>query len=128
LLSPATWPYREELPALELDGMRKVRELVFLHRASRTLIATDLCFNLVESKGLAARIVLGLFGTFGRFAVSRLYLSYLTDRARFEASLRTLLEWEFDNIVMGHGSAIEGRGKDLLVAALRERGFCRGPC
>jgi hypothetical protein len=124
-LSAAAWPYQDELPLLELGGMPKFREVVFLHKASRTLLVTDLCFNLVDSTGLGARFILGLFGTFQRFAVSRLFLRYVTDRAAFEASLRALMQWEFDHIALSHGRPVEGGGRAKLLAALQERGYCK---
>jgi hypothetical protein len=124
-LSAATWPYQDELPMLELGGMAKVREVLFFHRASRTLIVTDLCFNLLDAHGLGARFILGLFGTYQRLGVSRLFLRFVTDRALFEASLRTLFAWEFDDIAISHGRQVEGGGRARLLAALQERGYCK---
>jgi len=124
-LSPSTWPYQDELPLLQLEGT-KSREVLFLHKASRSLIVTDLCFNLLDSRGLGARVVLGMFGTWQRLGVSRLFLRYVTDRAAFEASLRKLMQWEFDDLVLSHGTLVKGNGRALLLAALRERGLCAG--
>ncbi len=124
-LSAAGWPYQDELPLLELGGMAKVREVLFLHKASRTLIVTDLCFNLLDASGLGARFILGLFGTYQRFGVSRLFLRFVTDRVRFEASLNQLFAWEFDDIAISHGRPIAGGGRARLLAALQERGHCK---
>lgn len=123
LISPGSQLTQAQLTSA--GGMAKVREVLFLHKASRTLIVTDLCFNLLDARGLGARFILGLFGTYARFGVSRLYLRFVTDRARFEESLRKLFAWEFDHIAVSHGRLVEGSGRARLLAALQERGLCR---
>lgn len=117
------WPYEEELALLPVAGMPKVQEHLFLHKASRSLIATDLVFNVVEASGPGAWLFLHLFGTWRRLAVSRLFLRFVKDKARFRASLQRVAALEFDNLVPGHGAVVEGRGRERLVAALRERGL-----
>ena len=117
------WPYADELSMIRLAGMPKIQEAVFVHRASRTLIVADLCFNLLSAKGFGPRLILGLFGTYQRFGVSRFWLSGVKDRPAFADSLRRLLSEDFDNIVMGHGDIIYGGGRERLRAAFAERGF-----
>jgi hypothetical protein len=121
ILGDTLWPYEQELAARFIDGMPNVNEWVFVHRASRTLVASDLVFHLVDAEGLMARVTFGLFGTWRRFAVSRLFLLFLKDRAAMRASLRALLSEEFDHVAPGHGRLVTGDGKQRLVAALRER-------
>ena len=124
-LGQTPWPY-EALTPWELGGMPDVREFVFLHRPSRTLIATDLVFHIVDASGLMARLVFSLVGTWRRFAVSRLFLRGVADRAELRRSLAPILEADFDRVVPGHGAILETGGKDRLVAALRERGAIEG--
>lgn len=123
ILGETTWPYEQELAARFIAGMPKVNEWVFVHRASRTLVASDLVFHLVDARGAGARLLLGLLGTWRRFAVSRLFLLFLKDRAAMRGSLRTLLAEPFDNVVPGHGAITFGDGSKRLTAALRERGL-----
>ncbi|HRO67346.1 MAG TPA: hypothetical protein PL182_07270, partial [Pseudobdellovibrionaceae bacterium] len=66
---------------------------------------------------------LGLFGTYRRFAVSRFFLGMVKDQAAFEASLKEVLNWPFENIVMAHGEAVTGKGREMFLAALKERGI-----
>jgi len=121
-LGETPWPHAELVP-LALDGMPRVREFVFLHVPTRTLIASDLVFNLVDASGLGARIVLGMAGTWRRFAVSRLFLHYVKDRAALRRSLAPILQADFDRVVPGHGAVVEPGGKERLRAAFRERGL-----
>ncbi len=115
------WPFEEELALLPLAGMPKMQEHLVLHRASRTLLATDLVFNIEQPSGLGAWLILNLFGTYRRFGVSRLFLKYVEDTAAFRASLDRLLALEFDRLVPSHGAIVETDAKARLVAALKER-------
>ena len=122
-LGVTPWPYQDELPLLAVDGIPAMREFLLLHRPSRTLIATDLVFNMVEAKGLLGRILFGLLGTWRRLAVSRVLTMLTKDRAALKRSLRPLIDADFDNIAPGHGALVSGDGKARLLAALRERGL-----
>ncbi|MBK9340359.1 MAG: hypothetical protein IPN04_06815 [Rhodoferax sp.] len=117
------WPYNDELIALPLDGMPKVNECLFLHKPSKTLFVTDLCFNILDSKGFGAWLIYSLFGTNQRFATSKFFVRAVTDKAAFQASLDKLFKHDFDNLVPCHGSVITGNAKALLRDALKERGF-----
>jgi glyoxylase-like metal-dependent hydrolase (beta-lactamase superfamily II) len=115
------WPFEDELTLLPLAGMSKVHEHLALHRASRTLLATDLVFNIEQPSGAGAWLILNIFGTYKRFGVSRLFMKYVDDPAAFRTSLDRLLALDFDRLVPSHGAIVETDAKARLVAALRER-------
>lgn len=117
------WPLEEFLSAHLLDGCRAVNEVVFYHGTSQTLIVTDLCFNLENPKGWAAGIIYRLFGTYKRFACSRLFAKAITDKPAFAVSLTMLLEEDFTRIIMGHGTIVEKEAKQKLTKAFEERGW-----
>lgn len=123
ILGDDEWPYDEELALLSLDGLPRLCEFELVHRATRTLLSCDLVFNIHGSRGLGARIVLGLFGTYERFAVSRMFTMMAKDRSAFTASVKRILEHDFDRIAPAHGDVVERGGKELLRVALRERGI-----
>lgn len=100
-----------------MRGAPRVNEVVFLHRASRTLILTDLCFNLGPQMPLLSRVLLTLNGCYCQFAPSRLLRSTIKDRAAFRASLTHILQWDFDRIIMSHGETIENGGRQMLHEA-----------
>ena len=122
-LGTTPWPYGDTLAMLPIDGVPSLQEYVFHHRTSRSLIATDLVFNMVNASGLLSRIMLGMLGTWRRFAVSRLIMLLAKDRAALRRSLAAVVATDFDNVVPGHGALVVGDGKARLVAALRERGL-----
>ena len=121
-LEPEWWPYGAELELMPVNGMPKINEMVMLHRASRTLIATDLCFNHVEGRGFGYWVVFNLFGAYRKFAVSRLFLKMAKDKAALNESLKQILAADFDNVIMAHGHNVLGNGKAQLKQALIERG------
>jgi hypothetical protein len=117
------WPYQDVLSLVTLHGMPSVNESVFIHRPTKSLIVTDLCFNMVDVEGLGAKIILGLFGTYKKLGVSRFFLAGIKDKAAFQKSLVELFSYDFDQIIVSHGSNVVSDGKDRLRFALRERGF-----
>lgn len=122
-LSADTWSHQQALAAVPLGGMPSVNECVFVHRASKTLFVTDLCFNMLDSPGLGARLIYHLFGTYQRFACSKLLAKKVTDKRAFEQSLATLFAHDFDRVVVCHGSVVHTNARTVLQTALRERGF-----
>jgi hypothetical protein len=122
-LTESTWPYQEELAAIQIAGMPKLNEVVFVHKKSQTLFLTDLCFNILEDSGFAGRLLYNAFGTYKRFAISKILIKFVKDPAAFQKSLTTLFTHDFDNIVLSHGSVVAGGGKAKLREALQERGY-----
>ncbi|MBL8742391.1 MAG: hypothetical protein JNK04_14885 [Myxococcales bacterium] len=120
------WPYDDELHHLPVEGMPRVKESLFLHRASKALLVTDFAFNMGAPPGLGPRIVLGVFGTYGRFGVSRLFLMMVKDKAAFTRSIAPLVDLDFDHVVPSHGDVVSSEAKPRLLAALRERGYGLG--
>src|SRR6187401_1417849 len=47
----------EAVEAVKLDGTPALDEFTFYHRATRTLVVTDLVFNIVRPEGLMAHLV-----------------------------------------------------------------------
>ncbi len=121
-INPQSWDYQNDLEVHLIRGMPKFNEAVFLHKPSQTLIVTDLCFNLLDAHGIGSRIIYGLFGTYRKFAISRLFLKLVKDKNDFKQSIESLLTLDFDNIIMAHGHPVEGGAKDILANAFRERG------
>ncbi len=109
------WPGIE---VFAIEGMPKFREHVLFHRASGTLIATDLVFHKPHGHNLATRLFFRVFGTYGRFAVSRLFKSMIKDKAAFSASCRRLFELPIERVVMAHGDVLEADAATTFRATL----------
>lgn len=92
-------------------------EVVFLHPPTRTLILTDLCFQIPAGRGLVTTALARTFGYYERFAASRLLKLMLADRAAARAVLGRILTWDFDRVIIGHGDIVESGGKPALERA-----------
>jgi hypothetical protein len=115
------WPHDAEVAALVIEGAPKRNEVVFLHRPTSTLYTADLVFNILGDAGMLAALSFRAMGIHRRFGVARMWKRWVTDRAAFDRSIGKLLEWDFDRIVMAHGTIVGANGKQMLIEALRER-------
>jgi hypothetical protein len=84
---------------------------------------TDLVFNIEESRGIGAWLILSLFGTYRRLGASRLFLRAVKDRAAFLESIQRIAALDFAHVAPAHGRVVLDGGKEKLLAALRERGY-----
>jgi hypothetical protein len=107
------WPtsWSDELLALQVEGTR-MGEALLWHRPSRTLVATDLVFHFTTELSGLARTLMRWNGVVGRLGPSRIFRwFFLSDRAAFAASLQPVKTWEFDRVVLSHGTIVETDGK-----------------
>jgi hypothetical protein len=112
---PAAWAGQVESHLVL--GFR-LHEVVLFHRSSRTLVLTDLCFNIQRSSSKVARLFFRANGMWRHFGPSRIIRRIaVSDRSALQHSLEQLLQWDFDRILPGHGDVIEHGGRAALRAA-----------
>ena len=105
--------------AIPIEGMPSLGEVALFHRTSRTLVLTDLVFNVVHPRGVIAHLVLALVGCHGKLATSRALRYGMTkDRARAAESARALLSLPIETLVMAHGDVVKHDAKAGLASAL----------
>ena len=109
---PVLW--HDELAQHLIGGMPKLQETAFLHRASRTLILTDLAFNIRQSDSWFTRLFMRINGAYGHFGPSRIFRTLVKDRAALRSSLNRMQEWDFDRITVTHGEILETGGKSVM--------------
>ena len=112
--APPEW--KGQIDQLYFRGRPFENEIVFLHRGSRTLLLCDLAFNFGPTAPAVTRVVMTLFGGYGRFRPTRLDPLLIRDRAAARRSLEQILTWDFDRVVVAHGDVLERGGRDLLRA------------
>lgn len=103
------------LDQVRLQGLPLVNEVVFFHRPSATLIASDLAFNIGASSPWGTRLAFRLAGTFGRLSPTLLERLLVRDRAAFRGSLARILEWPFERVVVAHGDVREHDAREELL-------------
>jgi len=117
--APTLWAH--ELDQLHVQGIGLfLDEMVFYHRPSRSLIVADLLFNLSEKDAWITR-TMGSFviGPFPGCRFARLYRPAVTDHRRMRTAVERILDWDFDQIIVGHGAVVDSNGKEVFRAAFR---------
>jgi hypothetical protein len=123
LLLPAPAAWDAEVQVLLIEGMPKAKEHVFLHKPSRTLIVADLVFNFGHTTGWTSFFRSVLMGVKTHPDAARLYPLQVKDRHAYDRSVRELLTWDFDRIIVGHNEVVESEGKARLKQALANKGM-----
>ena len=90
-------------------GNRIMREVDFLHRASRTLVVTDLIENFQDATpgtNRTLRATIKLLGMWGKPKPAPELRWFTWHRKAAREALERMLSWEFDRIVLAHGEPI----------------------
>jgi hypothetical protein len=110
--APAEW--KGQLDQVFFRGRPYENEVVFFHRASRTLILCDLAFNFGPRSAAPTRLLMRLLRSYGRFGPSKLDPLLIRDRRAARQSLERILGWDFDRVVVAHGDVLESGGREAL--------------
>ena len=103
---PAGW--EEAIEHVVFGPTHGLAEVVLFHRPSRTLILTDLAFNLPTIDGAYNRLMWRIAGVPRRFGPSRtVRFTLLRDRTAARAPLAKIAAWDFARIIVAHGDVIE---------------------
>ncbi len=108
--------WKGELDQVFFGARSLENEVVFFHRASRTLLCVDAIFNLHRHPSRFTRLVATLLGNRepGSTWLERLLIR---DRAAAREQVGRMLAWDFDRIVLSHGALVETGGHEVLRRA-----------
>ena len=113
-----------EVEVLPLAGVPSMKEHAVLHRPSRTLIVADLFFDFGPDESAWTKFLMLLaVGPHHDPGVPRPLRMAVKDKEAFQGSLATMMSWDFDRLIPGHGSVIETGAKSRVAEALRAVGF-----
>lgn len=117
--------FNNEITCLPINGLPFLQEYAFVHHASKTLIITDLAFNFgKDSKGLT-KLMLTLYGAYGKFGPTITVRSLIKDKKAFSESLSKIALENFDRIILSHGNVVDTDGKAIFKKAF-ERYLTKG--
>lgn len=105
------------LRQVPLRGSALIDEVEFFHSRSKTLIVCDLLFNLPSEQSGLGKLKRKMIGMPESAAPSRLFRATIGDRKALRASLERVLAWDFERIILSHGSLIESGGRQALRTA-----------
>ena len=115
---PTAWA--NEMDQAFMRAFPPLNEIVFFHRKTRTLIFTDLLFNIARHDSAYGRFLLRLDGAFRGLAIPRSFRLLLRRRRpECAAFLNRLLSWDFDRVILAHGEIINSGAKPAVERAWR---------
>jgi len=109
--------WAEDLDQLIFRGERLLREVVFFHRGSRSLILTDLLQSAHPESPPLTRFVHRLYRTYENPGPPLPVRLGFVNRAAARSSLERVRSWDFERIVLAHGHLVETGGKAALLRA-----------
>jgi hypothetical protein len=117
--APLEWA--GEIDQALVQGSRLMREVAMFHRASRTLILVDLIENFSDATphigGILKLCFKYIFRMWGTPRPAPEYQMGWGDREAAAKSLRRILEWDFERIVLSHGNLIDGDAHRVAASA-----------
>lgn len=118
VVSPDSKPFGPDVDLLPMACFSLTNEVAVLHRPSRTLVVTDLVFHFDADAPWLTRAA--MFCACGYPGCQTTTLERVgMRRAVARTEVGTLLEWDFDRLIMAHGQVIETGGKQALRNAFR---------
>lgn len=115
-------PFGDAIRLIPLRCFPLTNEVVVHHRPSKTLIITDLAFHFTEDSPWLTRAVLWSSGAYPGCRVSLLE-RFGMKRAIAREEIGSLLDLDFDRLILSHGTILESGGKDALREAYRWLGL-----
>jgi len=119
LADDADTPWQSEILHCAVGGHAVLDEVEFFHKPSRTLIVTD----LIQKHDVSGETWLwrgvkhmaGILGEEGGVPID-VKLS-VRDKDAMRKSIETILDWDFDNLIISHGHCVRGGAKEAVKRA-----------
>jgi hypothetical protein len=108
--------WRSDLEQVHFGARTLEDEVVFFHPRSRTLVCSDMVFNLRRHPSRLTRAAARLLGNREPGAT---YLEHamIRNRPAARAQIDRMLAWDFDSIVLAHGEPVLEGGREVLRRA-----------
>lgn len=113
--APAAWA--PDLAQIAWRGSPQLSEVVFLHKPTRTLIVTDVVHNVGPDRPFSGKLLMVLVGGYGGLKSNLVDRMIARDKPAVRETVRRILAWDFDRVIMAHGAVFEGGGRDAFRSA-----------
>lgn len=91
-----------------------LQELVLFHRATKTLVTSDLAFNVQLTAGALSQVMLRLNDSYKSFGPSRVCRSHITDRAVARSDVDAILALGAERVVVAHGEILRSGASEAI--------------
>ncbi|MBX3191494.1 MAG: DUF4336 domain-containing protein [Labilithrix sp.] len=107
-----------EILVRRIEGVPYMVEHAFLHARSKSLLVTDLVFNVHACRGAGMPLFLRSVGAWKKTAQSRFWRFLTKDREAAKKSVVDVFAWDFDRLIMAHGDVLDADAREPLARAL----------
>lgn len=104
----------DAINSLPINGTM-LGETVFIHKPTRTLVASDLTLNIEHSDHWWTRTYLKASGVYGKVGLSKTLRLAFRDKKAARQSIDRVLEQGFQRIVIAHGKPVLEDAKKSLI-------------
>ena len=125
VVAPGVQPFGPDVALFPLSCFPFTNEVVVYHRPSRTLLVTDLVFNLAPTAPWLTRAAMRCAGGYPGCRTTALERG-LMRREAARREIGDLLSLDFDRLIMAHGQVIESGGRAALARAFAWLGVPTG--
>lgn len=109
--------WADVLDQIHVTGMPLMDEVAFLHRPSRSLLTCDLAFHVGAEAPAMTRFLFRMSGAYGRLGTTLVEKLVTRDRAATRAAIERILGWDFDRVIVSHGTVLESGGREAFREA-----------
>ena len=96
--------------------VKVINEIVFYHPASKTLIITDSAFNFDRSFPFVTQLAAKVLGSYRELKPYLLDKIASRDKQKLKQSIDKILAWDFQRVIMAHGTIVDREAKAQLSA------------
>lgn len=106
-----------QIDQVALGGTAKFDEVAFLHRATGTLVLTDLCMH-VDEPGFVPQLAARFAGIRHEHAMPREFRMLMwLHKAEFKHVIDVILSWDFDRMIVSHGPVVPEGARAVVERA-----------
>jgi hypothetical protein len=105
---------------LDIPKISPLNEVVFFHIKSKTLILTDTAFHFDNSFPLTTQLATRILGGYLTLSPTILEKLAIDNKTQLKQSIKTILNWDFERVIMAHGTIVEREGKQKLVQGYQQ--------
>lgn len=100
------------IETIYIEGNNSLSETCFYYKPEKTLIITDLFFNMNHEMNLMTKMTMKISGAYKKLATSRMIKFSTKDKNLFNQSLQRLAALDFTEVIPNHGDSIS---KEIFI-------------
>jgi hypothetical protein len=100
------------IETIYIEGNNSLSETCLYYKPKKTLIVTDLFFNINHDMNMMTKMAMKMVGTYKKLATSRMIKFSIKNKDLFNQSLKRLADLDFTEVIPNHGDSIS---KEIFI-------------